>query len=297
MTEKIEKFYIYFNGSPRGLRIRRLSDAGKKLGYLVIPVELSELVLTESGIIHNGRPLNVGDNDISWICGNSMVAHEVAKLYKHQNKTIWPDARSIPYSDKYWTATFFSRIGIPTPKTAYLSIDSPDKAIKYVGGFPCVIKRIHSSEGKHVELVNSLDEIKEFIRRGYEGASKGKRKIVRMSFILQEFIKEAMGEDYRVTFVDGEIIATFKRTAVSGFKANLSLGGTGEFLKPIPELEKYTKKIIRKSGLFFGGIDFIKSKKGFLAIEINTSAQFEKFEEYLGRDIAVEIVAALSKLK
>ncbi len=50
---------------------------------------------------------------------------------------------------------------------------------------------------------------------------------------------------------------------------------------------------MQKGNLFYAGIDFINDGTSWLAIEINTSAQFKGFESATGINVAGKIVDAL----
>ena len=95
--------------------------------------------------------------------------------------------------------------------------------------------------------------------------------------------------------MDGEIIGVIKRTANSGFKSNISLGGKAEKIELDKKLKRYSEKIIKEGNLFYAGIDFIKKGDDYLAIEVNTSAQFKGFEEATGVNVAKKIIEKLIK--
>ena len=170
-----------------------------------------------------------------------------------------------------------------------------DKALRTaadkLGGFPCIIKKVTGSEGRYIGLVNSIEEIKKFIKKMPHPSIAGKKNI-----ILQEYIKESKGTDFRVLCLGEEIIGAIKRTSQDNdFRANISLGGKAEIIKADKELVLVSKKIMRESGLFYAGIDFIKSNRGYLAIEVNTCAQCEGFEKATKINVAGKIIDKLIK--
>ena len=183
---------------------------------------------------------------------------------------------------------------IPTPKTALINYKDTDGAISHVSGFPCVIKKNVGSIGKYVALMHSREEITAFIQNTFQSAQKNSCPANRIAFSLQEFIPEADGRDIRVLCLSNEIIGAIERKAENGdFKANISLGGSAKEIPVDKELEALCQKIMREGRLFYAGIDFIKGKNGYLAIEINTSAQFQGFEKATEINVAEKILTAL----
>lgn len=111
---------------------------------------------------------------------------------------------------------------------------------------------------------------------------------------MQEFIKESAGSDFRALCLNGEVLGMIRRTSQDGnFKANISLGGKAEIVELDRDVKKMAEKIIKEGKIFYAGIDFIKSDRGYLAIEINTSAQFKGFEGATGINVAGKIAKEL----
>jgi len=255
--------------------------------------------IIDSQVIYDGKKINFQKGDIIWTISNNAVAHHLIRYlwvkFEDKLKFIWTSPEGINYSDKFFGNSFFSTINIPTPKTIFVNTFKEaklKKLIKYVNGFPCVIKANFGSMGSGVEIVSSVIEIKEFISKNIE--AKVDVPFRRSSFILQEFIKESAGMDFRVLVLDGKILGGIKRTAQDGgFKANVSLGGKAEIIEVDSEMAKMAKKIMKEGKIFYAGIDFIKSDKGYLALEINTSAQFKGFEGATGINVAGKIIEAL----
>ena len=54
-------------------------------------------------------------------------------------------------------------------------------------------------------------------------------------------------------------------------------------------------KAVKTLGLLVAGVDFIRSERGPLLLEINSSPGLEGIETVTGKDIATEIVLAIEK--
>lgn len=292
---KNKTIYIFAESFARDSRFSRLQEEAFKKNFSVEFINVYECLITDSSIFYRGRPIVLNENSISWVLGNFSTAHRIEELLKIKGGFIWPSAEAINFSDKFHTNYFLSHLSIPTPKTALVNtIKNIPSLAEYVGGFPCIIKKNNGTQGGFVELVNSQEEIISFIKKDL--ATISTIPLRKSSFLLQEFIKESSGTDYRVLCLKNKVLGIIKRSSTSSFKSNISLGGKAEFIEKIPELEKMAKKIMSKANLFYAGLDFVKSKHGWIAIEINTSAQFEGFEKATKINVAGEIINALLKM-
>lgn len=257
--------------------------------------------ITNDKIFYEDKEIFFRKNDIIWSISNNAVGHHIVqyihKKFKNKVKFIWPNVDANRFADKFWTSIFFSNNKIETPKTVFINTfkdEKIEKLVKHVNGYPCVIKACIGSMGENVEIARSSEEVKTFIEKNI--SKKVDVPFRRKSFLLQEFIEESSGTDYRVLCLDGKILGAIKRTAQNGdFKANVSLGGKAEVVEINKEIKEKAKKIMKKGKLFYAGIDFIKSKNGYLALEINTSAQFKGFEKATGINVAEKIIERIMK--
>jgi ribosomal protein S6--L-glutamate ligase len=89
------------------------------------------------------------------------------------------------------------------------------------------------------------------------------------NILVQEFIKEANGKDLRLFVIDGKVVATIQREAMPGeFRANIHLGRS--IIKPTAE-EKRIAIAAKAMDLKVAGVDIIRSSKGPLLLEVNSS--------------------------
>ncbi|HEX8974076.1 MAG TPA: RimK family alpha-L-glutamate ligase [Patescibacteria group bacterium] len=293
----MEKRIVVFTEKIDGHRGLRLSQEAERKNINIHVVDIRTVQLRDGVIFYEGKALKIDPSDIIWFASNCARNHYIAKVLHMNGNRIWPSHEALDFADKYVTNYFFSANGIPTPKTALLQTESINEAVSYVGGYPCVIKKNISSQGKHVEIVRDENDIHEFVKNtigsGFERTLVGKVPNGTYSFQLQEYIAESAGSDYRVLVLNGKILGCIKREASEGFKANISLGGSAKKIEIDSEMKDLVEKIVKAGKLFYAGIDFIKGKDGYLAIEINTSAQFEGFEGATGINVAGNILDAL----
>ncbi len=281
------------------IRLNRFREEGEKLGVELEIIKTYNVQITDNKIINNDQEIKFKRGDIVWTISNNAAAHHLIRYltsrFKKEIKFIWTNTGAINYADKFFGNSFFSSINIPTPKTIFVNTFKEyklDRLANHIGGYPCIIKANIGSMGSGVKIVNSSNDVKNFIKKKMEATVDVPFR--RSSFILQEFIKESAGTDFRVLVLGGEILGAIKRTSQNGdFRANVSLGGKAEIVEIDEEIKKMAKKIMKKGNLFYAGIDFIKSDRGYLALEINTSAQFKGFEKATGTNVAREIIRRL----
>ena len=297
----MKKIYIIAD-SREDYRYNRIIEEINALNKKVEVVFASsyDLILTSGGIFLNDEKLQLNRKDKFWFLSNAtMNFFAIQKIYSYGVKNIWPSVEAVKFADKFLTSVFFEKNAIPTPKTTLLRFTSEEELndlIKFLGGFPLVMKKNVGSVGRDVRIVKNNQEIFDFIREVHKRLEKKNNHASRIGFILQEFIEESAGTDFRVLVLGGKIIGVMRRTAQDGgFKANVSLGGKAEKAELDKDLKYLAKRIIKRGKIFYGGIDFIKKGNQYLALEINTSAQFKGFEGATGINVAEKIAKELLK--
>ena len=155
-------------------------------------------------------------------------------------------------------------------------------AVDAVGGMPVVLKLLQGTQGVGVMLVHtpiSLGSVVETLR--------GLEKDV----IIQRFIAEGAGRDFRAFVIGDRVIAAMMRTAPPGdFRSNIHRGGEGTLVKLLPAYERAALKAARVLGLEIAGVDIMESKQGPLVLEVNSSPGFEGIEQATGLNIAGAII-------
>lgn len=190
--------------------------------------------------------------------------------------------------DKLRSLQLLSRRNVGIPVTAFAN--SPDDiggVIREVGGTPCVIKLLEGTQGIGVVLAETR-KAAESVIQAFMG--------LKSNILVQEFIKEAGGSDLRCFVVGGHVIAAMQRTAAPGeFRSNLHRGGTAELAK-LTALERRTAANAAKvMGLNVCGVDLLRSERGPLVMEVNSSPGLEGIEKATQRDVAELIVRFIEK--
>ena len=115
-----------------------------------------------------------------------------------------------------------------------------------------------------------------------------------MNILVQEFIKEAGGTDVRALVVGGAVVASMKRTGKMGdFRANLHRGGKAEAVALTEEERKTAIRSAEVLGLNVCGVDMLRSNRGPVVIEVNSSPGIEGMEQASGADVAGAMIEFL----
>ena len=119
---------------------------------------------------------------------------------------------------------------------------------------------------------------------------------VDMPSLLVQLDRAAEGTDIRALVVGGEVVASMKRTCGSGeFRANLHRGGRAE---PVVITEEERKAALRSAealGLNVAGVDMLRSSRGPVVIEVNSSPGIEGMEKATGVDLAGAMLGFLER--
>lgn len=168
--------------------------------------------------------------------------------------------------DKLKCLQYLMNKGLPFPATGIaFSSKYFDKIISDLK-LPLVVKLIESTEGTGVFLARDKKEALNIIKTF---------DLLDASFIVQEFVKEASGVDFRAFVVGKKVVAAMKRQSQdSDFRANVSLGAHSS-LEHLTEQElEIILKATESIGVNVAGVDFVRSKHGPLLLEINVSPEF-----------------------
>ena len=190
--------------------------------------------------------------------------------------------------DKLFSSQLFSANDIQIPITGFAKspLDTKD-LINMVGGAPLVIKLLQSAQGKGVVSAET-DKAAESVINAF--------KSLQANILVQEFIKEAAGKDLRCFVVNGKVVASIERSAPKGeFRSNIHMGGTAKKIKITLEERRLAIKAAKILNLAVAGVDIIRSNKGPLLLEVNSSPGLEGIETSTGKDIANEMIMAIEK--
>lgn len=273
---------------------RRLVEAARARGHSVRvldPLRCYLRIGPDGPAMHyKGRPLAGYDAVIPRI-GQSITRYGTAVLRQFEqmgSRTPNPAEAILRARDKLLAHQVLAAHGIDMPVTVFGdSPDDTDDLLAMLGPPPHVIKLTSGSQGAGVMLTEKLSA-----SRGAVEALRG----LNADFVMQEFIAEAGGADLRC-FVVGEcVVAAMQRQAPEGdFRSNLHRGGTAVPIAPTMQEIDVALRAARAIGLGVAGVDLIRSRRGPLVMEVNSTPGLEGIEAASGIDIAGAVVEHLAE--
>ena len=190
--------------------------------------------------------------------------------------------------DKLRSQQLLAMKGVDMPITGFAhSASDVDDLINTVGGAPLVIKLIEGTQGVGVVLAETKKAAESVIQ-----TLMG----INANMITQEYIKESGGSDIRCFVVGDKVVAAMKRQAGEGeFRANIHRGGSAQAIKITKEEREAAVKSAKIMGLHMAGVDLLRSDRGPLVLEINSSPGLEGIEKSTNKDIAGMVIEHIEK--
>ena len=190
--------------------------------------------------------------------------------------------------DKLLASQLFVRHGLSMPVTGFASspLDTND-LIKMVGGAPLILKLLEGAQGRGVVLAETQKAAESVINA---------MKSLNANLLVQEFIKEAGGKDLRCFVIGNKVVSAIERTAAVGdFRSNIHQGGSAQAVRIRPEERKLAVAATRALGLDVAGVDIIRSERGPLLLEVNSSPGLEGIETATGKDLAGQMIQEVER--
>lgn len=273
---------------------RRLVEEAKNRGHEVHVIDTLRCymnIATDKPSIHyKGKKLSHFDAVIPRI-GASVTFYGAAVVRQFEMMEIFSVNNSIAITrsrDKLRALQLLSRKGIGMPITGFAhSPDDIDDLIDMVGGPPLVIKLLQGTQGVGVVLAETKQAAESVIQAFLE---------LQSHIMVQEYIEESKGADIRCFVVDGKVIAAMQRQAKEGdFRSNLHRGGFAQVVKITPEERSTAIRAAKIMGLKVAGVDLLRSARGPLVLEVNSSPGLEGIEKATGKNIASMIIEFIEK--
>jgi ribosomal protein S6--L-glutamate ligase len=305
--DEIKKTYVKIKKTPTGLKIgvlasnpnlysnERLMAAAEERGHDIMFLNITQCFMRLDAVqpeVHNrgGKVIHGLDAVIPRI-RPSLTFYGAALTRHFESMGVYAlnSSQSIIQSrDKLFSLQLLLKNGLEIPTTGFANspIDTDD-LINIVGGAPLIIKLLEGTQGTGVVLAETKKAAESVINA---------LKSLKANLLVQEFIKEAGNKDIRCFVVNGKVIASIMREAAEGeFRANVHRGGSTSSIKVTPEERKMAIKAVKVLGLDVAGVDIIRSNKGPLLLEVNSSPGLEGIEAATGKDIAREIIISIEK--
>lgn len=190
--------------------------------------------------------------------------------------------------DKMKCLQILNQAGVQVPPSVLTrNLKSVKSSVDAVGGLPVVLKLLKGTQGLGVMLMNlpiSVGSVMDTLRALDQDA------------IIQRFIAEGAGRDYRAFVIGNRVVAAMQRTAPEGeFRSNIHRGGEGRLVRLPKSYEVAAVKATRVLGLQIAGVDLMSSTQGPIVIEVNSSPGFEGIEKATKLNIAGAMIKHIKK--
>lgn len=281
---------ILSNG-PGNYSTKRLVEEAIKRGHTVRVVKYRDcyasIEQSNPTVSYEGEDLINVDAIIPRIA-SSMTRYGTAIVRQFEMQGVYTPSTSIAINrsrDKLRSIQLMARAGVGIPKTVFSKNTADiDDLLEQIGGTPVIIKLARGTHGNGVVLAETKKAAKSVLQAFYLHNEDG------TNILLQEFVEESAGEDIRAFVVGGRVIASMKRQSLDDdFRSNLHQGGEGSAVKLTDEETKTAIKAAKAMGLPICGVDMMRSSRGPLVLEVNSSPGFG-VEKVTGRNVAAKVI-------
>lgn len=283
------KIAILSNGNAN-YSTKRLVEEAEKHGHDVTVIKYKNCYISldekHPDVFYRGQKLDTFDAILPRI-SNSMTRYGCAIVRQFEMQGTWTTSSSIAITrarDKLRAAQILAKAGIESPRT-FVSRNTTDiDALVDHIGTPMIIKLATGTHGNGVVLADTKKAAKSALQAFYLYNEDG------TNILLQEYIKESAGTDIRAFVVGSKVIASMQRQSLDDdFRSNLHKGGEGKAIKLTDEEKKVAVRAAKAMGLHIAGVDFMRSVRGPLILEVNASPGFG-IERVTGRNVAGPII-------
>jgi len=265
----------------------RLTEEAEAHGHSIKRVRYSECSMYVEHHVpklrYRGKEILDVDVVIPWIIQDDFeYGMEVVRQFESMGCYVLNGSTGFMNACNKWrTAQILASKKIPAPN-AYRANNyrSMYEYIDEMKDISSVIKISTGTRGNGVMLAKDKQTSKSIV---------GTLSRCTSDYILQEFVEDSAGVDVRAYVVGDNIVASMERRSLDDFRANISLGGKAENTILSESEMLAVTKTASALGLEVAGIDFLRTNKGPLIIEANTSGGFG-IEEITGVNVAAKII-------
>ena len=274
----------------------RIVEAGQNRGHLVRVIDYMRCYMNITSdkpiVYYGGESLGIVDAVIPRIgASNTFYGTAVVRQFETMDSYCINSSVSISNSrDKLRSMQILAQAGINMPMTGFASHTKDiEGVIESVGSTPLIMKLLQGTQGQGIVLAET--------RKAAESVMSAFRQLD-ADIMVQEYIKESAGTDIRAFIVGEEVVATMKRTAPLGeFRSNVHLGSKIEKVDISSKERDIAVSAAKILGLSVAGVDFMRSRRGPLILEVNSSPGLQGIEACSGVDVANKIISYIESKK
>ncbi|MEM9129069.1 MAG: 30S ribosomal protein S6--L-glutamate ligase [Pseudomonadota bacterium] len=267
---------------------RRLVEEGEARGHTVEVINTTRCYMAINTLApevhYDGKRLPRFDAVIPRI-GASITPYGTAIVRQFETLATFcvnPSAGITASRDKLHAHQIMAQAKVGMPNTAFAaSPKDTGNLIGLVGTAPLIVKLLESTQGKGVVLAETKKAAESVI-----DAFRG----LRANFLVQDFVKEAAGEDIRCLVIGGRVVASMKRTGAEGdFRSNLHRGGSAKSVRITKQERETAVRAAKAFGLGLAGVDLLRAENGPKVLEVNSSPGMEGIENSTGKNIVAKL--------
>ncbi len=273
---------------------QRLREAAIDRGHEIEMIDTLGCYLSISGgrtQVHSTALAAAGFDAVIPRIGASALTYGLAvvRQFEADGVTVLNGADAIGSAgDKLHSLQVLAGAGVNMPLTTFAHDPRKARAVlQTVGGVPVIIKLLEGSLGMGVILAET-EKTAVSVIEAFRGAN--------VNILVQQYIKESAGTDIRALVVGDRVVAAMRRTGAPGeFRSNMHRGGSAEPIQITDEEAELAVHASRSIGLSVSGIDMLRSNRGTLVLEVNSSPGIEGIEKATDIDVAGQIVDLLAQ--
>jgi ribosomal protein S6--L-glutamate ligase len=280
--------------SPQLYSHQRIMAAARERGHEIDAINHLRCTLdiaSHRPMMHYGGRALTGYDAVIPRIGASVTFFGAAVVRQFEMMRVYAVNESVAISrsrDKLRSLQLLSRKGIGLPVTVFAhKTSNAEEVIRLAGGAPVVIKLLEGTQGIGVVL-GETQKAAESIIQAFGG--------VDTNILVQEYIKEAKGEDIRCIVIGGKVVASMQRRGREGdFRSNLHRGGSAKAARITPQERTTAIGAAKAMGLNVCGVDMLRSNHGPVVMEVNSSPGLEGVEQATQVDVAGKIIEFIEK--
>jgi ribosomal protein S6--L-glutamate ligase len=279
---------VILSKGPGNYSTKRLKEEALARGHTVRVIDYSKCYITVEQnnpvVRYKGKEVLDVDAIIPRIASSlTRYGASIVRQFEMQNVFTTTSSIAIVRSrDKLRSMQLLAKAGVGIPKTV-IARETADfeGVLEQVGGAPVIIKVARGTHGNGVVLAETRKAALAVMQAFYvEG----------VNFLVQEFIQESAGVDIRAFVVNGKVVSAMVRQSLDDdFRSNLHQGGEAVTVKLTLEERRTAQRAAKAIGLSIAGVDMMRSERGPLALEVNSSPGFT-IEKVTGQNVAASIL-------
>lgn len=279
---------VILSKGPANYSTKRLKEEAEARGHSVRVINYAKCYVTlerNNPVVHyRGEEIRDVDVIIPRIA-SSLTRYGSAMVRQFEMQNVFTTTSSISIvrsRDKLRSMQILAKAGIGIPKTVFARETADfEGVLEQVGGAPVIIKVARGTHGNGVVLAETRKAALAVMQAFY---------VEEVNFLVQEYVAESAGVDIRAFVVNGKVVASMIRQSLDDdFRSNLHQGGEGIAVKLTEEERKTALRAAKAMGLSVCGVDMMRSSRGPLVLEVNSSPGFG-IEKVTGHNVAAKII-------